>query len=463
MQKGYRVHILDEFSTRDYFRALGRAAARADVIGISCFTGYQIDSAVRTARYLRAHFPRIPLVWGGYHPSLYPEATLQSGYADYVIPGQGEWIFLEFVQRLFENAEPEKTPGIYRKENGRIVYNTGAVAWHDLEAFPPFPYELVPLRAFLINSLTPRSISYHSSMGCPYRCNFCTVMQIYNRRWSGFPPERVLSDVRYLLHKTGAQSIEFYDNNFFVNDDRVFRIARSFLDHRLGILWSAEARPDKIAAYDDEMLSLLKRSGLKWVFIGAESGHDGVLTMMERDHTVSDILQAAENLARHQIQVTFSFNLGYPGEPADNFARTEALAKELLRINPETELMIYITTVYEPTPSFHRARELMDKTTESLEQWAHLDQRSGEQKSWLTPAYSRKLHHFSLVTFYATSFMLARQPQNPVLRWLRRLAAVHLKRSWYRTILDLRVLNKIRTLLSRRNRKRHIDMWSGRS
>lgn len=464
--QGIPVKILDEFSSTDYRRDLASAAAQADIIGISCFTGYQIESAKRSASFLRRHFPDKPLVWGGYHPSLYPEATLSSPLVDYVIAGQGEWVFLDFAQRWMREQDPGSTPGLWHKREGTPEQNPCSNGFRPLDDFPPFPYELVTLEAFLIDSLTPRSISYHSSLGCPFRCNFCAVMEIYNRRWSGFPAERVLQDVKFLLQQTGAGSVEFYDNNFFVNDERTFAIARAFVDEKLPFLWSAEARPDKIAGYSSEMLDLLVRSGLCWVFIGAESGHDDVLKMMERDHSVAQIVTAAEKLAAHGIKVTFSFNLGYPGEPDDNFQRTEGLAKELRRINRDTELMIYITTAYDATPSFHRAKELAAKSTETLEYAQHLDQRRGEQKAWLSKSYSRKLYNFSIVTFYSTSFLqkkLARRHANNIfLKWLHRLAALRLAKGWYRAILDLRLLNRLFLWSSQKSRHRDVDMWSGR-
>src|SRR5262245_53253303 len=97
---GHRVEILDEFSTPNYERQLLTSAARADVAGISCFTGFQIESALRTARLLRDQAPQLPLVWGGYHPSLFPETTVASELADFVITGQGEWAFLDLVHRV---------------------------------------------------------------------------------------------------------------------------------------------------------------------------------------------------------------------------------------------------------------------------------------------------------------------------------------------------------------------------
>jgi radical SAM superfamily enzyme YgiQ (UPF0313 family) len=545
--RGYPVEILDEFATRDFDSRLAASTRQADIVGISCFTGHQIDRATAAARRIRELRPELPIVWGGYHPSLYPQLTAESALSDYVVTGQGEWMLLDLVERMARGESPAETPGVWRKIGGVPHKNPGGPSFRTLDEFPAFPFDLVPLKSFLIDSLTPRSISYHSSLGCPFRCNFCTVTEIYERRWSGFSPERVLRDVRFLVEETGAQSVEFYDNNFFVNDRRTFEIARGLHDARLGILWSGEARPDKIAEYDDEMLSLLARSGLRWVFIGAESGHDRVLEMMERDHGVSHILEAARKLARHRIKVTFSFNLGYPQEPPDNFARTDALCRELCAMNPETEIMVYITTAYEATPSFHRAKELAEqadqphpgspaaaspaavaaagsavatsstpvpskprkgpvlpiagangagkndvskngvskngvstngvgtngasangaaKTSKTLEDWKHLDQRKGDQKSWLDPRYGKKLHNFSLATFYATSFLhrkwRKKHRRNPFVGLLGALADLHMRVGYYDSILDLRILNKLFMKTSRPARKAKVDMWSGR-
>jgi anaerobic magnesium-protoporphyrin IX monomethyl ester cyclase len=492
--KGYPVEILDEFSTPDFEARLSAAARKADIVGISCFTGHQIDRALAAARRVREVRPDVLLVWGGYHPSLYPKVTAASALCDYVVTGQGEWIFLDLVERLARGADPAETPGLWRKVNGVPAKNPGGPSFQKLEDFPRFPFELVPLKSFLIDSLTPRSISYHSSLGCPFRCNFCTVTQIYEQRWSGFTPDRVLRDVRFLVEQTGAQSVEFYDNNFFVNDRRTAEVAQGLYDARLGILWSGEARPDKIAEYDDDMLGLLAKSGLRWVFIGAESGHDRVLEMMDRDHTVSHILEAARKLARHRIKVTFSFNVGYPQEPDDNFARTDALCRELCAINPDTEIMVYITTAYEATPSFHRAQELVQLSTgsakpasdasngavlhaasspgvsaggqDSLDAWKHLDQRRGDDKAWLRRSYSDKLHNFSLATFYATSFLHRRwrikHRRNPFVRLLGTLADLHMRVGYYDSIVDLRLLNRLFMETSRPARKAKVEMWTGR-
>lgn len=470
VERGHHVTILDEYATPGFVNECLRIARDADVVGISCFTGIQIDSAVRVAQALRTQRPELLIIWGGYHPSLYPEVTARSPLVDGVITGQGEWAFLGLVEAIARGEDPLETPGLVRLREGKVVHNPHGPKFTNMEDFPAYPFDLVPLRSFLIDSLSPKSISYHSSIGCPFRCNFCTVTQIYERRWSGLSSNRVVADMKRLIQATGATSVELYDNNFFVSDERTRAIAQGLIDQRVGTIWSGEARPDKIASYDRETMQLLVRSGLRWVFIGAESGHDEVLSMMERDHTASDIVSAAEQLARHNIDVTFSFNLGYPGEPADNFEVTERLCRELIRINPRTELMVYITTAYESTPAFHRVEGEAKQSvaTRTLETWIHLDQRSGDDKPWLSPDYARRLWNFQMETFFATSFLhrvrlKRRHPYNPFLRALTRAANLHFQLGYHDSILDLRALNRLFKVSSRIDPRRTIDSWTGRS
>src|SRR5205085_8867683 len=101
-------------------------------------------------RRLRELRPELPIVWGGYHPSLYPQVTAESPLADYVVTGQGEWLFLDMVERMARGASLAETPGLWRKVGGVAQKNAGGPAFRALDEFPEFPFHLVPLKSFLI-------------------------------------------------------------------------------------------------------------------------------------------------------------------------------------------------------------------------------------------------------------------------------------------------------------------------
>ena len=60
------------------------------LLAISVMPGPQLVSAAALSALLKARFPRIPVVWGGYFPSLYPQVVLDAPYVDWVVRGQGD-------------------------------------------------------------------------------------------------------------------------------------------------------------------------------------------------------------------------------------------------------------------------------------------------------------------------------------------------------------------------------------
>ena len=94
--KGYNVKIIDQRVDPEWQISLIEYLKRNPIcVGISCMTGTQIYFAIEAAKVVRnATNGKVPIVWGGPHPSLLPEQTLQSEYVDVVCVGEGELTFL---------------------------------------------------------------------------------------------------------------------------------------------------------------------------------------------------------------------------------------------------------------------------------------------------------------------------------------------------------------------------------
>src|SRR5262249_33543721 len=71
-----------------------------ELLAVSVMPGPQMVAALETCRLVRAKFPRLPIVWGGYFPSIYTTATLNAPYVDFAVRGQGEDTFLELIEAL---------------------------------------------------------------------------------------------------------------------------------------------------------------------------------------------------------------------------------------------------------------------------------------------------------------------------------------------------------------------------
>src|SRR5262245_47260814 len=87
-------------------------------LGVTVMPGPQLVEAITVTRQVKAQFPQLVVVWGGYFPSLHAEIVLQSGFVDYVIKGPGEVPFLELIDRLEGKGTRGQTPRPQKRDEG---------------------------------------------------------------------------------------------------------------------------------------------------------------------------------------------------------------------------------------------------------------------------------------------------------------------------------------------------------
>jgi len=160
---------------------------------------------------------------------------MESGYVDYVINGPGDNTFPQLLETLeknnLENLALIKNL-IYLNNSGTII-KTAVEALLDQDTLPKFPYDYLnsfyPVKNYLAKTFMGNTtLSYHSSMGCPFSCSFCAVVPIYNAKWKGMSAHRIYEDVTYFKENYAIDAIEFHDNNFLhpKKSIRIFRINR---------------------------------------------------------------------------------------------------------------------------------------------------------------------------------------------------------------------------------------------
>src|SRR5262245_4756371 len=123
LEAGFRVSIVDGSIDRHAERTLAREIPDALCLGISLLTGPMIRTTIAAARLARDLRPDLPIVFGGWHPSLLPDQTLEHRLVDIVVRGQGEKGIVETAHCLQEEKSLESVRGISFKSDGRIVHN----------------------------------------------------------------------------------------------------------------------------------------------------------------------------------------------------------------------------------------------------------------------------------------------------------------------------------------------------
>ena len=386
--------------------------ADMDILALTVMPGPQLNAAYPLCRQLKQQHPSLKIIWGGYFPTQHYPACLNSGLVDFVIRGHGEWVFKELVSSLRRGEEPNGLAGLaYRHGEGGQVVSSEVAPVPDPNDLPDFPYHRLDVEHYVRDTFMGRTLSHHSSYGCPFFCNFCAVVNLVKGRWLAQSAQRTERVVRYLVDRWNLDAVEFFDNNFFVDDSRVAEFCERIMD--LKIQWWGEARIDTLLKFPDSTWDLMARSGLKMVFLGAESGSDETLRRMDKGGKASTqkTLAIAEKMAHYGIVPEFSFVLGSPPDPETDVEQTLEFIRRLKRVNSDSEIVLYL---YTPVPLagdlYEQAQETGFDWPETLEewtspQWQAFSLRRSDRLSWLNASLRNRIRNFERVlnAYYPTS------------------------------------------------------------
>ena len=444
--------IIDGNLVADGLTALRQALREtgAEVLGMTVMPGPQLTQAVPVCKALKVEFPELTIVWGGYFPTLHCDVVMKAPYIDYAFRGHSEREFAAFLRKFRAGDDFTTLAGLaYRKPGGEVRMNPKPPV-PDINDLPDFPYERVPMERYVrATFMGSRTISHHSSYGCPFLCNFCAVVHKVNGRYSAQNAARTAAVAENLVRNYGANSIEFYDNNFFVQEDRIAEFSERVVS--LGIGWWGYGRADTMLKFSDSTWSAMQRSGLKMVFMGAETGDDAMLRRMNKGgkQTSDVVLAIAEKMARFGVVPEMSFIVGNPPHPERDAEITMQFIRRLKRVNPAAEIVLYM---YSPVPV---NGNLLDDAVsagfaypESLEVWTEAPweefaQHRTSELPWMTDRVRRKVTNFQQV-LHATYPTITDRKLSAVGRMaLRAVASWRYATQFYAFPIELKAVNKL--------------------
>ncbi|MBI4476787.1 MAG: B12-binding domain-containing radical SAM protein [Acidobacteria bacterium] len=435
-RSGIDVDVIDGRLESDPVGRVVAASEDALCLGMSVLTGSPLRDALQVARAVKTARPRLPIVWGGWHPSLFPKECLAEPVVDAAVVGQGERTFAEMVERLAQevrlpldsargtlsvsrrvkpDSAPYDVPGSATRRGGVPVLHPPR-ALEDINHFPAHDYSLIPVeRYFALKGR--RQLDYISSQGCRFRCAFCADPNVYSRGWVGLEPRRIGDELESLWRRYRFDEVSFQDETFFTQASRVDAICDEFLSRRLPVRWTATMRADQGFRLEESLFAKARRAGLSRVMIGVESGSQAMLDWMKKDMKIDHVMTAAERCARHDIGVIFNFIVGFPDEPAASFAQTLALVKRLRAMRPDFETQIFYFRPYPGTQLADYARARGYQFPATLEAWADFDY-VGRRGPWVSEDQWRLVERFKFYSRHAWSGRgLARWPLRAAARW----------------------------------------------
>ena len=334
--EGYDVSILDAYflSWKEMEAALREK--KPDVLGITCLTEGRA-SAYGLARLAKSLDPTVKTVMGGHHAAYLCEQVLENYPVDIVVRGEGELTFLELVQALENKADLQRVKGIAYRDEGVVVKTSKREFMSDLDRLPVPLYEFFDFDCYpdyrirMAYRGKPRKkigryVSVVTSRGCPGNCLFCSSSRFWGVKWRSRSAESVVDEVEMLYKDYRARYINFADDAFTIEPERVIAICKEILKRKLRIRWDCTTRVNAVSV---EMFEWMKAAGCFFVSFGVESGCASVLANINKRITIPDITRAFKLAHKAGLRAVAFLMVGNPGESDVSVDETAALLKAI--------------------------------------------------------------------------------------------------------------------------------------
>ncbi|MEZ6004006.1 MAG: radical SAM protein [Planctomycetota bacterium] len=372
---GFEVILLDAMIEPRYMEKVLEACDGALLFASSCILGYQVYDGYLVAKAVRERYPNLPIIWGGWFPSVIPEMYFEHGIADAVCIGQGEITFREVVQALHTGSDLKDVPGLAVERDGQMIL-TPHRAVVGFEHFERVPWELLEYDRYVELQLQPRrnekvrhrfplpgdftpmnppkGFSYFSSFGCPEPCTFCCSPDLTGRRWKAIPGKALAEDIAELQQRFGFDMLRFQDANFGVAPKRTKEFCETLVDLNVPIWWNGTIEIETIMRYDTETLDLLEASKCHLLWLGAETGTAEMQDRIKKHIKIDHIPKAIGELVKRNIVPGTFWIIGFPGETQESMEATLKQAAHTKFLYPIAGSDVY---PFRPIPGTHDYRE----------------------------------------------------------------------------------------------------------
>lgn len=329
-ENGYKVLIIDGWAEGLGVREIGKRLRREkpDIIGVTIMTP-KLDVAMEVVNEAKKVLPKSLLLVGGPHPSALPYETIKSNKnINIVAIGEAEDTILEVVRAYKEKASFSKIKGIYYRKGKRIFKNELREPIADIDSLPPPSRHLFPLKKYKTHPPYGKKNPYANiitSRGCPFRCGYCSK-SVFGHSFRAQSPERVVSEIEFLIDRYGIQEIHFYDDDFTMDMERAEEICDLMIEKRLKIIWSCTTRVDLVTP---KLLAKMRKAGCWLISYGVESGNQKILDRIEKNITIGQVKKAFRWTQKVRIRTLGFFIVGLPGDTWETINQTMDLAKEI--------------------------------------------------------------------------------------------------------------------------------------
>ena len=239
--------------------------------------------------------------------------------------------------------------GLGWRQSGNIVLNWDRPFFLSLDDLPMPLHKLLPIENYRMPMIKGPYTFIVTSRGCPAGCKYCIKHVSYQYSVRLRSPEKLLEEIQS-LYQLGIHHIHMYADLFTVNRDQVVELSRLLINHGPKITWTCNSRVDYV---DEEMLTLMGKSGCTLISWGIESGNEIILKKAHKGYRMEQAYNALRWAKKAGIKNWGYFIVGLPGETVETIRETIDFSKKL----PLDIALFHVAAPYPGTPFFFEVIE----------------------------------------------------------------------------------------------------------
>lgn len=302
---------IKEFSINDRVENIleGIIEEKPDVVAFSCYI-WNMEFVNRLAELIKLVDPKIEILYGGPEVSYEGKEFLENHEGEYVIVGEGEKTFREFVLYKLGEGKIEDIKGLNYKRDGKVFENPKRPEMDMNELVFPYTYE---------EDINNKIVYYEASRGCPFKCKYCLSSVMHGVRF--LDVERVKKELKYFMER-GLKLVKFVDRTFNCNREYTVELLKYLSEQDTETRFHFEVAADLLT---DEQIEILNNApkGRFQLEVGVQTTNNEVLHNINRYITYENIKEkvlkvaAGKNVMQHLDLIA-----GLPGEDLESFKKS---------------------------------------------------------------------------------------------------------------------------------------------
>lgn len=370
---GHEVKILD---LRLHPNALDMTllVMQPDIVGL---TGYSMHvlRMLELCRHVRRVAPQAVTVVGGHHATIMAE-DFKAPEIDHIVSGEGVGPFHALLERHADGQPIAPLAGVWsRQDDGAFLFG-GKAPEFDIDAIPPPNREILAADRdrYFIDWMKPIALM-RTTVGCPYRCSFCSLWRIMDGQYHRRDIARVVDEIASISER----NIFFVDDEPFINAKRMLALGQAIQEAGLDHDYFAYCRIDTFMNHLDVM-GLWRDIGLKRLFFGVETIFDDELASYQKRQKREEIIAGLRKAREMGIAVMSNFIVS-PRYGHEEFA-------QLARFIEEHEVDYPTFTILTPipgTPSCESFEGILNMQPNGRPDWQYFDLQHAVTETKLPP------------------------------------------------------------------------------